>query len=131
MDRRRAALYALVAFAVATAVAIVISGSRPAGAQGIAPLVVQGVGYVFVLVAVALLLAPAGSGEDCPVAARVEGRVGGLLLMSVVLLVALDVVTYSEASAAASIGAGLARLVVLVVIVGAAARLGTVASRSR
>ena len=51
MDRRRAALYALVAFAVATAVAIVISGSRPAGEQGAAPLVVQGVGYVFAVLA--------------------------------------------------------------------------------
>ena len=33
MDRRRFALYALVAFAVATAAAIVIGGSRPAGAD--------------------------------------------------------------------------------------------------
>ncbi len=131
MSRRRTAVVSLLASVVCTAAAVGVSGARPATGQGIAPLVVQGVGYVFVLVAVALLLAPAGSGEDCPVAARVEGRMGGLLLMSVVLLVALDVVTYSEASAAASIGAGLARLVVLVVIVGAAARLGTVASRSR
>jgi hypothetical protein len=44
VDRRRAALYALIVFAVASAVAIVISGSRPAGQQGALPWVVQGVG---------------------------------------------------------------------------------------
>ena len=109
--------------------AIVVSGSRPATDQGIAPLVVQGVGYVFVLLAVALLLAPAGSAGDSPLVTRVEGRVGGVLLMALVLLVVLDILAYSEVGA--SIGAGFARLVVLVVIVGATVRLGAVASRSR
>ena len=122
----------MLAFVACTAAAVGVSGARPATGQGIAPLIVQGIGYAFVLVAVALLLAPAGSATDCPVAARVEGRVGGVLLGALALLVLLDVLTYSEAGAI--IGAGLARLVVLVVIVGASARLGAVgavASRSR
>ena len=131
MSRRRTAVGSLLAFVVCTVLAVVVSGARPAMGQGIAPLLVQGVGYGFVLVAVALLLAPAGSASDCPVTARVEGRVGGVLLMALVLLVFLDVLTYSEPSGGANIGAGFARLVVLVVIAGAAARLGTVASRSQ
>jgi hypothetical protein len=129
VSRRRTAVVSLLAFVVCTVLAAVLSGERPATGQGIAPLVVQGVGYGFLLVAVALLLAPAGSATDCPAAARVEGRVGGVLLGALVLLVFLDVVTYSEAGA--DVGAALARLVVLVVVVGATARLGAVPSRSR
>jgi hypothetical protein len=51
VDRRRAALLALVAFAVCTALAIVIGGSRPHTAQGVAPTMVQGIGYACALVA--------------------------------------------------------------------------------
>ncbi len=113
MDRRRAALYALVAFAVATAVAIVISGSRPAGAQGIAPLIVQGVGYACALVAALELLAPAPH----PVGA--DRKLGGAILAALAVLVLLDVF----AEPGPDIGAGFLRLVCLVVIVAVAARL--------
>jgi hypothetical protein len=113
VDRRRAALYALMAFAVATAVAIVISGSRPAGAQGVAPTVVQAVGYVFALLAALDLLAPAAH----PVGA--DRRLGGTILAALAVLVLLDVF----AADGPDIGAGFLRLVCLVVIVAVAGRL--------
>ena len=116
MDRRRAALYALVGFAVATAVAIVIGGSRPAGEQGVAPLVVQGIGYAFALAAALDLLAPAAH------PAGADRRLGGVLLAAVAALVLLDVAAFVD-DAGANIGAGFLRLVCLVVIVAVAARL--------
>lgn len=118
MDRRRAALYALVGFAVATAVAIVISGARPGDGQGIAPLVVQVVGYAFALVAAIELLAPAPH----PVGA--DRKLGGAILAALAVLVLLDVVAFAD-DGGANIGAGFLRLVCLVVIVAVAARLLT------
>jgi len=116
VDRRRAALYALVGFAVATAVAIVIGGSRPAGHQGVAPLVVQGIGYAFALAAALDLLAPAAH------PAGADRRLGGVLLAAVAALVLLDVAAFVD-DGGANIGAGFLRLVCLVVIVAVAARL--------
>jgi hypothetical protein len=123
VDRRRAALYALVAFAIATAAAIVISGGRPAGAQGLAPLVVQGVGYACALVAALELLAPAEN------PARADRKLGGAILVALTALVLLDVF----AAGGPDIGAGFLRLVCLVVIVAVAARLlaSTLASGRR
>jgi hypothetical protein len=117
VDRRRAALYALVGFAVLTAVAIVISGSRPHTGQGIAPTVVQGVGYAFALAGALDLLAPAGR------PAGADRKLGGAILASLVVLVVLDVVAFSGGDEGADIGAGFLRLVCLVVIVAVAARL--------
>ena len=113
MDRRRAALYALMAFAVATAGAIVISGSRPGAGQGIAPTVVQAVGYVCALMAALELLAPAAH------PAGADRKLGGVILLALAVLVALDVF----ADAGPNIRAGFLRLVCLVVIVAVAARL--------
>jgi hypothetical protein len=113
VDRRRAALYALVAFAVATAAAIVISGSRPGTGQGIAPMVVQAVGYVCALLAALELLAPAAH------PAGADRKLGGVILVALAVMVVLDVV----ADAGPDIGAGFLRLVCLVVIVAVAARL--------
>jgi hypothetical protein len=114
---RRIALVALVGFAVATAAAIALSGSRPASAQGIAPLVVQGVGYGFALVAALVLLAPG----DSPAGA--ERRLGGAVLGAVALLVLLDVEVFAGQDGGADIGAGFLRLVCLLVIVAVAGRL--------
>jgi hypothetical protein len=113
VDRRRAALYALAAFAVATAVAIVISGSRPGTGQGIAPIVVQAVGYVCALLAALELLAPAAH------PAGADRKLGGVILVALAALVAVDV--FSEAGP--NIGAGFLRTVCLVVIVAVAGRL--------
>ena len=115
MDRRRASLYALIVFAVATAVAIVISGAPPAGEQGARPWVVQGVGYVFVVLAAVELLLPAAH------PAGADRRLGGVLLVAVAVMVALDVF----GGGGTDIGAGFLRLVCLVVIVAVAARLLT------
>jgi hypothetical protein len=115
VDRRRAALYALVGFAVATAVAIVISGARPGTAQGIAPTLVQAVAYVFAVLAAVELLLPAAR----PVGA--DRRLGGVILAAVAALVLLDVF----AETGPNIGAGFLRLVCIVVIVAVAARLLT------
>jgi hypothetical protein len=116
VDRRRFALFALVAFAVATAVAIVISGSRPATAQGIAPLVVQGVGYGCAILAALDLLAPAVH------PAGADRKLGGVVLATVAVLVLLDALAFADAEGA-NIGAGFLRLVCLVVIVAVAVRL--------
>jgi 4-amino-4-deoxy-L-arabinose transferase-like glycosyltransferase len=116
VDRRRFALYALVAFAVATAVAIVIGGSRPHTAQGVAPMVVQGIGYGCALLAALDLLAPAAH------PAEADSKLGGVVLASVVVLVLLDVFAFAG-SGGANIGAGFLRLVCLVVIVAVAGRL--------
>ena len=123
MDRRSAALYALVAFAIATAAAIVISGGRSAGAQGLAPLVVQGVGYACALVAALELLAPAEN------PAGADRKLGGAILVALTALVLLDVF----AAGGPDIGAGFLRLVCLLVIVAVAARLlaSTLASGRR
>jgi hypothetical protein len=123
VDRRRAALYALVAFAIATAAAIVISGGRSAGAQGLAPLVVQGVGYACALVAALELLAPAEN------PAGADRKLGGAILVALTALVLLDVF----AAGGPDIGAGFLRLVCLLVIVAVAARLlaSTLASGRR
>ena len=116
MDRRRVALRALLAFAVVTAVAIVFSGSRPGTGQGVAPMVVQGVGYAFALAAVLVLLAPDGRVGPQDGADR---KLGGAVLAALVVLVLLDVF----AATGPNIGAGFLRLVCLVVIVAVAARL--------
>jgi hypothetical protein len=118
VDRRRFALFALVAFAVATAVAIVISGSRPATAQGIAPLVVQGIGYGCAILAALDLLAPAAH------PAGADRKLGGVVLASVAVLALLDALAFGDG---ANIGAGFLRLVCLVVIVAVAGRLAATA----
>ncbi len=126
MDRRRFALYALVAFAVATAAAIVISESRPSGEQGIAPLVVQGLGYGCALLAALDLLAPAAH------PAGADRKLGSVVLASVVVLVLLDLFAFGGGGGA-NIGAGFLRLVCLVVVVAVAGRLaaGTVRATRR
>jgi hypothetical protein len=113
VDRRRTALFALMAFAVATAAAIVISGARPANAQGIAPTVVQAVGYVCALLAALDLLAPA------PHPAGADRRLGAAILVALAAMVGPDLFDGSRPD----IGAGFLRLVCLVVIVAVAARL--------
>ena len=106
MDRRRAALVLLLLFVACTAVAIVVSGSRPGLQQGIAPTVVQVVGYVLALVAGLLLLRPAtGSAPD-------DRATAAFVLFGLVLLVASEVISQG----AADIGAGFVRLLGLIAV---------------
>jgi peptidoglycan/LPS O-acetylase OafA/YrhL len=109
MDRRRVPLVLLLAFIACTGIAIVVGGSRPGLAQGVAPTVVQFVGYLLALVA-AFLLVLGGAPRR---------RIGGTVLGASAILVLLDVV----APSGPDIGAGAVRLLCLVVIGVATVRL--------
>ncbi|MCF6509832.1 hypothetical protein E9549_20925 [Blastococcus sp. MG754426] len=110
MDRRRTALVLLLLFALCSGVAIVVSGSRPASEQGLAPAFVQFAGYALALAAAVLLLSSPGDGPR---------RVGGLVLVVLLALVVLDLI----APGSPNIGAGLVHLAGLVVIMVATVRL--------
>lgn len=117
MDRRRLALVALVAFAVATAGASAVAGARPASAPGIAPFVVRAVGYACALGGGLVLL----RGGSRPAGA--DRRLGGTVLAAVALLAVLDVEAFAGEAGGANLGAGFLRLVCLVVLVAVAGRL--------
>jgi hypothetical protein len=124
MDRRRTSLVLLVLFVACTAIAIVVSGSRPGLQQGVAPAVVQFVGYFFALVAGLLLLRPVpGSGRD-------DRATAGFVLGGLVLLIAMEVISQGGTD----IGAGGLRLLGLILVGIGAVRLaqsGAVARRAR
>jgi hypothetical protein len=111
VDRRRTSLVLLLLFVLCSGIAIVVSGSRPGLEQGLAPALVQFVGYACALVAGVLLLSSA-SEEN----AR---RIGGVVLGALAVLVLLDLLV----AAGPDIGAGFVRLVGLVVIMVATIRL--------
>lgn len=124
MDRRRAALVLLLLFALCTGVAIVVSGSRPGLEQGVAPVLVQVVGYAFALAAGVLLLV---SPDDT--ATGSARRTGAVVLGALAVLVLLDL----SVAHGPNIGAGAAQLVGIVVIMVATIRLalGVAAERAR
>ena len=117
MGGRRVALVGLVGFAVATAIAIALSGARPPSQQGIAPLVVQALGYGCALGAALVLM----SNSDH--AGGADRRLGGAVLAAVALLVLLDMEAFTGQDGGADVGAGLLRLACLLVIVAVAGRL--------
>ena len=114
MDRRRTALVLLLLFVLCTGVAILLSGSRPAPAQGLAPALVQFVGHALALVAGVLLIS---APDESPVGGA--RRIGAVVLGAVVVLALLDLL----AADGPDIGAGLVELVALVVIMVATVRL--------
>ena len=111
MDRRRTSLVLLLLFVLCTGIAIVVSGSRPGLEQGLAPALVQFVGYACALAAGVLLLSSASE--------ETARRIGGVVLGALVVLVLLDLLV----AAGPNIGAGFVRLVGLVVIMVATIRL--------
>lgn len=111
MDRRRTSLVLLLLFVLCSGIAIVVSGSRPGLEQGLAPALVQFLGYACALVAGVLLLSSASEES-----AR---RMGGVVLGALAVLVLLDLLV----AAGPNIGAGFVRLVGLVVIMVATIRL--------
>lgn len=115
MDRRAPALAALMLFVVLTGVAIAVSGARPASAQGTAPWLVQMLAYLCAVVGGAVLVS----------ASDLRGvRIGGLVLAAAVVMLLVDGLTMlSEEEEGANIGAGLARLVCLLLIGGATVRV--------
>ena len=127
MERSRRALALMLAFAGCTVAAIVLAGSRPASAPGVLPWAVQVVGYGCGIAAGVLLLVQ-GSGQP-----RVR-RVGAVLMPALVALLLLDAFSHGADPEGADIGAGLLRLLLLVVIAVATvvlARVSLVGRRAR
>ncbi|WP_448626497.1 hypothetical protein [Geodermatophilus sp. URMC 64] len=117
MARRRYALVSLVVFLLLSVAAAVVSGSRPALEQGLAPIVVQVVGYLFALAGAAFLLAPHPHAQG-------DRLTGGVVLGALAVLVALEVAAaVADAGGGADIGGGLVRLVCLLVVVAMTVRL--------
>ncbi|TFV81124.1 hypothetical protein E4P40_17095 [Blastococcus sp. CT_GayMR20] len=114
MDRRRASLVLLLVFVLCTGIAIVISGSRPGLEQGLAPALVQFVGYACGLAGAVLLFSSTTEPE-----VGAPRRIGGVVLGALVVLVLLDLL----GADGTNIGAGFVRLVLLVVIMVATIRL--------
>ncbi|SOD94619.1 hypothetical protein [Blastococcus haudaquaticus] len=114
MDRRRPSLVLLLLFVLCTGAAIVWGGSRPALEQGLAPDLVQFLGYACALGAGLLLISSTVEG-----AAADPRRLGAVVLAALAVLVLLDLL----ADDGPDIGAGLGRLVGLVVIMVATIRL--------
>jgi hypothetical protein len=121
MDRRRTSLVLLLLFVLCSGIAIVVSGSRPGLEQGLAPALVQSVGYGFALVAGLLLVSSTDE--------RNGRRLGGVVLGTLAVLVLLDLL----AEPGPNIGAGFVNLVGLVVIMVATIRLalGIAGERAR
>jgi hypothetical protein len=114
MDRREPALAALMLFVVLTGVAIAVSGARPASAQGTAPWLIQMLAYLCAVAGGAVLVS----------ASDQRGlRLGGLVLAAAVVMVLVDGLTMLSEEEGANIGAGLARLVCLLLIGGATVRV--------
>ncbi|RBY97043.1 hypothetical protein DQ237_05450 [Blastococcus sp. TF02-8] len=111
---------ALLLFVVLTGAAIVVSGSRPASDPGAVPAVLQIAGYLCALAAGVLLLT-----EQEP-ATR---RIGMVVTGAVVLLGLLDALVSDDGGA--DIGAGLVRLLLLVVMAVVTVRLSLAVSAGR
>jgi hypothetical protein len=109
----------LFVFVGCTGAAILIGGGRAAGEQGVAPVVVQAAGSLCALAAAGLLWADG--------ARRAGGVVGG----AAVLVAVLDGFALADSGGGANIGAGLLRLVCLLLIGMATARLAVDEARSR
>ncbi|WP_104522651.1 hypothetical protein [Blastococcus atacamensis] len=120
MDRRAPALVALLLFVVLTGVSIAVGGSRPASDPGVLPWWIQAVAYVSAVVGAVLLL----RGQD-----PAGRRTGALVLGVTVVLALIDALTAGQEGA--NIGAGLARLVGLVVLAAAITRLSLAVSAAR
>ena len=114
MDRRAPALACLMLFVVLTGVAIAVGGSRPASAQGAAPWLIQMLAYLSAVAGGAVLVsAPDQRGL----------RIGGLVLAAAVVMLLVDGLTILSEEEGANIGAGLARVVCLLLIGGATVRV--------
>ena len=122
MHRREPALAALMLFVVLTGVAIAISGARPASAQGAAPLLVQVLAYLCAVAGGAVLVS----------ASDQRGlRLGGLVLAAAVVMLLVDGLTALSEEEGANIGAGLARVVCLLLIGGATVRVALDVTEAR
>ena len=114
MDRRGPALACLMLFVVLTGVSIAVSGSRPALGQGTAPWLIQMLAYLCAVAGGVVLMSDSHQ----------RGlRLGGLVLTAAVVMLLVDGLTMLSEEEGANIGAGLARLVCLLIIGGVTVRL--------
>jgi peptidoglycan/LPS O-acetylase OafA/YrhL len=125
VDRRGRALVALMLFVALTGAAIVVSGSRPASDPGAAPWVLQVIGYLCALAGGVLLRAPAAGADPD------DRRTGLIVLVALGALVLIDAVTAATDSGGANIGAGFLRLICLVALFVATARLAVAVAKTR
>jgi peptidoglycan/LPS O-acetylase OafA/YrhL len=125
MDRRSRALVALMLFVVLTGASIVVSGSRPHLDQGAAPWVLQVIGYLCALAGGVLLMR---GGAQCDADDR---RLGLVVVVAVGALALIDAVTVATDSGGADIGAGFLRLICLVAVFVATARVAIATARAR
>jgi len=121
MDRRAPALAGLMLFVVLTGVAIAVSGARPASAQGTAPWLIQMLAYLCAVAGGAVLV----SASD-----QRALRIGGLVLAAAVVMLLVDGLTFLSEEGV-NIGAGLARLVCLLLIGGATVRVALDVAEAR
>ena len=121
MDRRAPALGALLLFVVLTGVSIALSGSRPALDQGTAPWLVQLAAYLAAVTGGGLLLAGGEGGR----------RLGGVVVGATIAMLLLDAAALAADGGGATIGAGLVRLVCLLVIGMVTARLAVTVAADR
>lgn len=119
MDRRAPALVALMLFVVLTGASVLVGAARPATDPGTLPWLLQLAAYLSAATAGALLLR---QGAD-------DRRIGGVVLGALAVLVLLDLLTAGQDGA--NIGAGLGRLVGLLVIGMATARLAVTVAAAR
>jgi hypothetical protein len=114
MDRREPALAALMLFVVLTGVAIAVGGARPASAQGAAPWSIQMAAYLCAVAGGVVLMS----------ASDPRGlRLGGLVLAAAVVMLLVDGLTMLSEEEGANIGAGLARLICLLLVGGVTVRV--------
>ena len=121
MDRRAPALGALLLFVVLTGVSIALSGSRPALDQGTAPWLVQLAGYLAAVAGGVLLTTSGEAGR----------RLGGVVVGATIAMLLLDAASLAADGGGATIGAGLVRLVCLLVIGMVTARLAVTVAADR
>jgi hypothetical protein len=122
MDRRAPALAALMFFVLLTGVAIAVSGARPASSQGAAPWLIQTLAYLCAVAGGAVLV----SASD-----QRGRRLGGLVLVAAVVMLLVDGLTVLSEADGANIGAGLARVVCLLLIGGVTVRVALDVAESR
>ncbi len=103
-----------------------VSGSRPGLEQGLAPSVVQFVGYVFALVAAVAAARPGGRRTG-----RLAGRSAAWCWGRVAVLVLLDLLVAARARTSAPASCGWSALVVIVVATVRLARGVAAAGRAR
>ncbi len=122
VDRRATALLALLLFALATVVALLLDGRLPAGEESVAGWIIQTTGHLSALLGGVLLMTTDGH----------PGRRSGVVVVAAVVLLSLvDALALADDGGDAAAALGLVRLLGLVVVGGVALRLAPAVARER